>query len=562
MTKNNFLGLDDPAPYLMAGSDLLVGLDKQFIVQNVVDLKGSGQHLALQNAIKRPFSTAVSLEDQFFLHYLLKNLSPQKTIQPFRLSLCDQEGKTRYAMVGGYRDGEGNYYLSISFSTRAQQPLAGINPKCGHLLNRRGFTQIACDRLQAAASNREKVKLSFFVIKGLFNISLQYEETLPEPVTHFQDKIYGLLRSFSVGGESASILAVDRFAVVHSASIDGLFIRQALEELIETYPDFASTLDMRHYTIELDTNELGEQDSMRALIHSIAKFADAGLDDFPISTLGDSAKSILRETPLRIKMLRETIENRSFEIVYQSIVSIKTRLPHHYEALTRLVDVASTGDIVSFAEEIGIVEDFDLAVFQKVLEALNQALMQGPIPRVAVNISALSLESNMFLIELDKIMSPYVHLAQNIMFEITETSHLSDFQRANRIIQRLRKKGHEVCLDDVGAGTTSFQSLYNLEVDFAKIDGLCIKMAENDERQSLILKSITKICTELGVRMIAEQIETERQADYVQNLGIEFGQGYLFSHPQLECPVQKSEGRGHPTTPYGLRGTGRSEKKI
>ena len=90
-----------------------------------------------------------------------------------------------------------------------------------------------------------------------------------------------------------------------------------------------------------------------------------------------------------------------------------------------------------------------------------------------------------------------------------------------------------VSLDDFGTGTTSFESLRALEVDFVKIDGSYVQGLNKGPRHIAFLKQIVDLCNELKMPMIAEYVETESDAAQLAKLGVQFGQGWLYGKPRL-----------------------------
>jgi EAL domain-containing protein (putative c-di-GMP-specific phosphodiesterase class I) len=100
----------------------------------------------------------------------------------------------------------------------------------------------------------------------------------------------------------------------------------------------------------------------------------------------------------------------------------------------------------------------------------------------------------------------------------------------------LQTRGVRICLDDFGAGAASFHYLNALPADFVKIDGRYVRNATANRRDRAFLKAIAKLCRELGTATIAEMVETEAQAAAMTDLGIGYGQGYLFGRPSPDLP--------------------------
>nr|WP_240969589.1 EAL domain-containing protein [Sneathiella limimaris] len=243
----------------------------------------------------------------------------------------------------------------------------------------------------------------------------------------------------------------------------------------------------------------------------------------------------------RISSLKTVFLKNQFNLVYQPIVSLLDESTHHYEVLCRFKNGESPFETVTFAEEVGIIIDLDLAVVKKSLEYLKSFLKTGTKPpNLAINISGHSLESDAFvdslmqLIELNKDVSNFIGL------EITETSEVGDLIRADRIIQNFRRKGIHVSLDDLGSGSASFQYIRALNTDFVKIDGAYVRDVLNNERDKAILKSMARLCIDLKIGTIAEMVETKEQAALLKNIGIGYAQGWLFSKPVDEIVVPKA----------------------
>ena len=130
-----------------------------------------------------------------------------------------------------------------------------------------------------------------------------------------------------------------------------------------------------------------------------------------------------------------------------------------------------------------------------------------------------------------------MRLKTRLLFEITESAALANLDLADERIQRLRRDGFHVCIDDFGAGAASLSYLRNLTVDVVKIDGQYVRQVESGGRDGAVVRHLTALCRELGVRTIAEMVETEAAVAKLRELGVDMGQGYLFSQPLAQIPV-------------------------
>ena len=157
-------------------------------------------------------------------------------------------------------------------------------------------------------------------------------------------------------------------------------------------------------------------------------------------------------------------------------------------------------------------------------------------------------------------------LRPNVILEITESATLADLDAASRIVAEIRGDGHAVCLDDFGAGASSFPYLQALHIDYVKIDGAYVRRAMGERRDRQILEGMIWLCRRLGVKTVAEMVETEAQANALQGLGVELGQGWLYGKPGPDLPMPRlpaaeargAEGGPRPTQ-LNLRRRGASE---
>jgi len=123
-----------------------------------------------------------------------------------------------------------------------------------------------------------------------------------------------------------------------------------------------------------------------------------------------------------------------------------------------------------------------------------------------------------------------------LVFEITETSAISNFEQTKQMVDRLRHLGCRFALDDFGAGFNSYSYLKHFPVDILKIDGGFITNLHNDPVDQLLVKSMIDISHSLGKKTVAEFVEDRETLKMLQEFGVDFVQGYLIGKPQRALP--------------------------
>ena len=297
----------------------------------------------------------------------------------------------------------------------------------------------------------------------------------------------------------------------------------------------------------------GEAD--KAIAYSIGQYFKHEGDAITLDRLATDIDGLASDALAKVDAFRTMVGEGSFKVAFQPIVDLANREPQHYEALVRFdIDAFDVPpyEFITFAEAIGLIHEFDLAMCEKVLQLLEEWQSRGRLTPIAVNLSADSLATPSFASSLQALLSTYAGVRGRLMFEITETVQISDLQSVNDLIQQLRQQGHRVCLDDFGAGSAAFQYLRALEVDVVKIDGGFVRNAYATVKGKNFLKAMAGLLRELGITIIAEMVEDEKHLPMIQDSGITYGQGYLFGRPSLDIDSFGADDGPSPGAPGAL----------
>lgn len=251
----------------------------------------------------------------------------------------------------------------------------------------------------------------------------------------------------------------------------------------------------------------------------------------------DQEMDVLRHNVEWAPKIRTALKQENFLLEFQPIHDVKTNQVSHYECLIRMKGENNTlyypNDFIPVAEAMGLIQQIDLWVVNHAFD-----LMRTMPKHISL---AINLSSNIFL---DHKLYPLVEKKlietsvepSRIIFEITETSAISNFEQTKKVVKELRSLGCGFALDDFGAGFNSYSYLKHFPVDILKIDGGFITDLENDPVDQLLVKSMIDIAHSLGKKTVAEFVEQQSTMDLLKEYGIDYIQGFLIGKPQSKVP--------------------------
>ncbi len=172
----------------------------------------------------------------------------------------------------------------------------------------------------------------------------------------------------------------------------------------------------------------------------------------------------------------------------------------------------------------------------------GQRAAEQPGVSVAVNVSGLSMQSHSFRERMMRMLAGSDAPTGRILVELTETADIEDVPSAAESVAGLRDALVPVCIDDFGAGSAAFRYLREFRVDYVKLDGAYVRGALHSAREHGFLLSMVELANFVGAKVIAEMIETEPQAQLMRDMGVQFGQGWLFGRPGT-LPGSPRDGR-------------------
>lgn len=230
------------------------------------------------------------------------------------------------------------------------------------------------------------------------------------------------------------------------------------------------------------------------------------------------------------KEIRKALGSSRIVCYYQPIVNPMNGKKEKYESLARMI--LEDGTIVPPREFLEVAHKTRLyseitkeIVYQACTDFKNRS------EEFSINLSAKDILSQDIV---DFIQTTILETgtANRVVFEILESEGIENYSQVSHFIAVMKKHGAKIAIDDFGSGYSSFENILKLNIDYLKIDGSLIKNIDHDERQRIIVQTIIEFAHKIGVKTIAEFVATEEIAKKVQELGIDYSQGYYYGQAE------------------------------
>jgi diguanylate cyclase len=238
--------------------------------------------------------------------------------------------------------------------------------------------------------------------------------------------------------------------------------------------------------------------------------------------------------------LRQALDNSEFTVHYQAQVALATGQLSGAEALVRWQHpqrgLLAPGEFVAVMEETGLIGRLGDWVLHEALRQWAAWRAQGwVLPQIAVNVSGLQLQQPGLSAKVMAALKDTGADAQALCLELTETAIIDSNPQVTQTLRAIRQLGVRLALDDFGTGYSSLTYLRRFDIDELKIDRSFVADCHSDsssfESSAAITAAIIAMAHRLGLRVVAEGVETQQQLDFIRTQGADSFQGYLFARP-------------------------------
>jgi len=479
----------------------------------------------------------------------------KKTEQEYTLTLQDKKTKiathiivTPVNFIGNSSTNQ-SYALviqDVSQSKLLESKLTFLesSDQLTHLPNRKAIEVKLTHALADARKHTAKHVLCYISLDKIKNVSDTSGHAAVEVLTV---QMVSLLRKFAPGKHDVlARVGGDDFAILYREQEAGVVLK-IVEALREGIQNFVFKWNGEEHQITASIGLL--------LIHQKTTSTAVGmLSDADIACRIARSKGGNRVVPFNpadddvkerkgnlswIKKIKEALEQNRFRLVSQPIHPIAFNpqdMPFfHYETLIRLFDEDGNqippDEFLPAAEQHGMMMEIDKWVVHEAFRKLQLIKQKNPLPVFSINLSGQSVNEPTFLdFVLNEMKSMRVN-PQMICFEITESVAVDSMDLALKFMNTFKNLGCSFSLDDFGTGISSYAYLKELPVNYLKIDGVFVKDILNDEVSQEMVRSINQVGHVMGLEIIAEYVENDDIIAMLNEIGVDYGQGYGISRP-------------------------------
>jgi diguanylate cyclase (GGDEF)-like protein len=393
-------------------------------------------------------------------------------------------------------------------------------------------------------SNREKVSSSVFILD--LDRFRYVNETYGHAVgDHMLVHAAKVIKDNIRTGDTVARVGGDEFAIIlpDSSGSDVEYRAQMLIDILKQNP-------FKYQNIEVPmTASIGvasypehgaSSDELMTRVNiALSKAKELGRNRMEQYDAEEASSTNVPDKLKWLDFISKCLENNQDRIIlhFQPIIPLNSEdETPRYEVLVRMIDHEGNRveavNFIEIAEEFGLISQVDKIVSFRSIDLLEKWHNAGKKMSLSINISACTFEDKVFLAQLSDKLRRSNLPEGSVVFEITETAILRDLQQVKEAIADLRSHGAFFALDDCGVGYSSFNYIKQLDLDFIKIDGTFVRnLTKDNQKDAAFVKALHDVAHRMKILTVAESVEQEETVAELENMGIDFGQGYYFGRP-------------------------------
>jgi diguanylate cyclase (GGDEF)-like protein len=250
-------------------------------------------------------------------------------------------------------------------------------------------------------------------------------------------------------------------------------------------------------------------------------------------------------------LIQDALRTAGIQPAYQTFVELQSRRVVGTEAFARIVDqdgtIVSAASFLEVAQQLGLMHKIDRLLVQAVLQRMTSEALDGEMPEFyCANLSGDLLRHRDIVAELAGALRKHPAAskrARSLVLKVTEQQISTGTQQITETLAPFLELGCRLAIGDCGSSASSYRFMTDLPVDFLELDANLIRLAAESARARAVLSAIVNAARDIGQTTIAKQVEDQATLDRLLELGVDWGQGYLFGRPTDPTPVEKARKR-------------------
>jgi diguanylate cyclase (GGDEF)-like protein len=423
---------------------------------------------------------------------------------------------------------------TIALYTREVERFATRDPLT-NLYNQISFWDLL--NYETERSKRQRYKFSLLVI-DIDNFKTVNDTYGHEIGDSYLKSFSTILRTAVRGGDIAARYDGDQFTAILPVCDEGqayIVAQRFIEyvrELALPLPDGGSLKGTASVGVAVYPDHAQDARDLYLLADSkLLQAKSTGKDRLSMPTDQDNVAA-LKSIGEKNIMILEALTRKQFVPYFQPIMNIRSTKIEAHEVLTRIVigdRVIAAAEFIETAEGMGAVGKIDYQLIDMAFSRVRETNYGGYL---FLNLSPKALILNEFMPTVRRFLTDYHIDPSKMVFEITERDTVKNLSLVEQFVRDLKGEGFRFAIDDFGAGYSSYQYLKTFSVDYLKVDGDFIRnMGVNGSTERAIVKSIAALAESLGIKTIAEYVETKAILGHVESTGIDYAQGYYIQRP-------------------------------
>lgn len=340
------------------------------------------------------------------------------------------------------------------------------------------------------------------------------------------------VRGFCKDSNIVYKLPNDEFAIFTTSNVSSDEFFKTVHELMEKINEIKFNIAEQSIAISFSCGIASNKASVLVKANTALQIAKKPSRDIVVYENSLNVKEQIVKNASALLLLKNAIKLNQITPYYQPIYNIKTKKIDKYEALARIVtekgEVIAPFIFLNTAIKSKLYPEITIAMISKSFEFFEDKDFE-----FSINLSIIDIQNH-------DTMKFVLNKVQNfkdpskVVFEILESDKIENYQEIKNFIKDVKKHGCKVAIDDFGSGYSNFSHIFELNVDYIKIDSSLVKFVTTDENSRIIVKTIINFASNLGLKTIAEYVEDKDSLDLLEKMGVDFVQGYYIGKPSAK----------------------------